>query len=171
MTRRLAPALLLLASGCFESLTAFPKKVAPDAGTPDAGPPCDTARLSTDLANCGACGNACPAPLHAEAACRDGRCGRGPCERGFYDVDGQVTPGCESTCTGTTCTLPGGQTVTLTVPAVHDLGPAGAPSSTGLQVPGGANHRHPAAVGPPGGSLPSTNANYRHTGGFNGATP
>jgi len=169
--RRLALPLLLLASGCFESLTAFPKKVAPDAGTPDAGPPCDAARLSTDTAHCGACGNACPAPLHAAAACRDGHCGRGPCEPGFYDVDGPVTPGCESTCVGTTCTLPGGQTVTLSMPAVHDLGPAGAASATGLKAPEGDGHRHPAAVGAPEGATPSSNDHYRHTGGFNGATP
>jgi len=157
--RCLLPALLLLCTGCFESLTAFPKKPAPDAGQPlptvDAGSACDM----------------CPTPVHAALVCRDGRCGRGPCEKGFYDVDGPVTPGCESTCVGTTCTLPSGSTVTLTLPAVHDLGPAGATSATGLKSPEGDGLRHPAAVGEPTGSLPSTNATYRHTGGFNGATP
>ncbi|MBM4381294.1 MAG: hypothetical protein FJ086_18650 [Deltaproteobacteria bacterium] len=153
----LLPALLL-ATSCFESLTAFPKQPAPDAGQPptvDAGSACDL----------------CPAPVHAALVCRDGRCGRGPCEAGFYDVDGPVTPGCESTCVGTTCALPDGRTVTLTVPAVHDLGPAGATSSTGLQSPTGDGRRHPAALGEPTGSVPSSNTTYRHTGGFHGATP
>jgi hypothetical protein len=142
--------LPLLASGCFDSLTSFPK----DAGTPAPPPSCQPEQLASDVDNCGTCGNRCPAPLHAKAVCRAGKCGRGPCEREHYDIDGAATFGCESTCAGTDCRLPSGQSVTLSVPAVHDLDAAAAvPSSTGV------------------GTKNTSNTQYRHEGGFKGATP
>ncbi|MEN9796474.1 MAG: hypothetical protein RL653_170 [Pseudomonadota bacterium] len=139
--------LSLLASGCFDSLTSFPR----DAGAP---PSCTEAQLASDVDNCGTCGNRCPAPLHARAVCRAGKCGRGPCEREHYDIDGAATFGCESTCAGAQCRLPNGQSVTLSVPAVHDLDAAAA-------VPSGSAF----------GSKTSSNTTYRHEGGFKGASP
>ncbi len=58
---------------------------------------CGSQRTDTqsDPLNCGACGNVCPTPLHASAACTTGVCGRGLCEPGWYDIDAHV-PGCES---------------------------------------------------------------------------
>ena len=167
----LAVPLSLLASGCFDSLTTFPR----DAGSapqPDAGA-CTAAQLQADAENCGACGNRCPAPLNAQATCRQGKCGRGPCELGHYDVDGAATFGCESTCAGTQCQLPDGQTVTLSRPAVHDREPSGATSSTAQRTLSGAGFRAPSSVGesPGAGATTSSNSTYRHVGGFKGASP
>jgi hypothetical protein len=47
----------------------------------------------SDPPNCGACGNVCPALLHAAATCDAGACGRGQCDPGWYDIDSVV--GCE----------------------------------------------------------------------------
>ena len=61
--------------------------------------------LMTDPLNCGECGNQCPAPLHASVTCEGGLCGRGACEPGFFDLDGDATFGCESACNpGAACT-------------------------------------------------------------------
>ena len=170
MTRLLLSVPLLLLGGCFDSLTTFPR----DAGVPpvvDAGQ-CTAAQLLTDVDNCGSCGNACPAPLHAQAQCVAGKCRRGPCDLGHYDVDGANTYGCESTCAGKQCVLPNGQTVTLTVPAVHDRENAGAPSATGLKTLSGAGMRTAASAGEsPGAGTTSVNSTYRHVGGFKGVTP
>ena len=50
--------------------------------------------LTTTL-NCGACGNACPAPANSTATCANGVCGIGGCNAGFADCDGQGGNGCE----------------------------------------------------------------------------
>jgi hypothetical protein len=51
--------------------------------------------LRRSPANCGACGNACPARAHAAAACADGACGLA-CETGWGNCDGDAANGCET---------------------------------------------------------------------------
>jgi hypothetical protein len=124
--------------------------------------------VQDDVNNCGACGTVCPAPLNSAARCNAGRCGRGACAAGFFDVDGELTPGCESRCTGLTCTLPDGGTVTLTVPPLPDTG-AGDVSAGPAVGQSNATHRHTGAVGEgPGASGPGSNSAHRHVGGLNG---
>jgi alpha-tubulin suppressor-like RCC1 family protein len=48
----------------------------------------------TDVANCGACGNACRTD-HGSAACVAGTCAVGPCSAGYADCDGNPDNGCE----------------------------------------------------------------------------
>ncbi len=52
--------------------------------------------LSSDLAHCGRCENACAEP-NAELACRAGACVRTQCQEGFRDLDPEA-PGCEYRC-------------------------------------------------------------------------
>jgi hypothetical protein len=52
--------------------------------------------LRTDVAHCGACGNACPAVPNAAAQCAAGVCGVGACAPGYADCDGFVWNGCET---------------------------------------------------------------------------
>lgn len=49
--------------------------------------------LSSDLNNCGRCGNTCPTPLNATPTCSAGKCGY-TCKPGWRDLDG--TGGCET---------------------------------------------------------------------------
>lgn len=79
-----------------------------------------------------ACG-ACAAPVHAVAVCQAGRCGRGPCEPGWFDVDGDLTPGCESRCEGVRCALPDGGALTFSSPPLAE-GALGALSSAPMLV-------------------------------------
>jgi hypothetical protein len=51
-----------------------------------------------DEVNCGSCGRVCAFP-HASAECVAGMCELGPCEPGFYDIDGMDANGCEYSCT------------------------------------------------------------------------
>jgi hypothetical protein len=66
---------------------------------------CET-RVDDDVANCGACGSACPAPgAHQVASCSAGACGALTCEGGYIDCDHDPTNGCEepiATCGVTT---------------------------------------------------------------------
>ena len=52
--------------------------------------------LSTNLTNCGGCGNACPARPHAPATCSGGSCTL-VCDTGYLNCDGNLTNGCETT--------------------------------------------------------------------------
>jgi hypothetical protein len=149
----------------------------PDAGGSDGGAPlCDggTGDVQSDVANCGACGNVCPAPLNSAPACRAGHCGHAACAPGFFDIDGAQTPGCESTCAGTVCTLPDGGTVNLTSPPVPESGLAGGASvngsSLGANIQSNSAYTNFAAVGEAtpavDGGIEVFNAQYRHRGGF-----
>lgn len=60
---------------------------------------CET-NLLGDLANCGACGKACPKPNNADAACAGGLCGIGACQGGFGDCDKNSANGCETALLG-----------------------------------------------------------------------
>jgi hypothetical protein len=51
--------------------------------------------LSADTANCGGCGNACPARPHAPATCSGGSCAL-VCDPGTLNCDGNLTNGCET---------------------------------------------------------------------------
>jgi len=53
--------------------------------------------LTTDTNHCGSCGNAC-APAHAFGSCTDSVCGLASCDVGFYDLNGDLTDGCEYHC-------------------------------------------------------------------------
>lgn len=53
--------------------------------------------LSTDVENCGSCGDACNAYANAASACEAGSCKIGPCDAGFTDCDGDANNGCETT--------------------------------------------------------------------------
>jgi Cys-rich repeat protein len=50
--------------------------------------------LTTDVANCGRCGNVCTA-TNGVAACRNGACALASCSTGFADCDGNPANGCE----------------------------------------------------------------------------
>jgi hypothetical protein len=56
---------------------------------------CET-NTGTSLAHCGLCGNACPTPPNAAAACTAGACGLGSCTGPFRNCDGDTTNGCEA---------------------------------------------------------------------------
>jgi hypothetical protein len=131
---------------------------------------CD-AGVQDDVANCGQCGRVCPAPLNAPPRCTAGVCGRGPCAAGFFDVDGDATLGCESTCTGLLCTLPDGGTVTLTVPPAPEgaVGAFSAAPAAGTSAQSNATHRHSGVLGEaPGASGAASNSTHRNVGGLMG---
>jgi hypothetical protein len=128
---------------------------------------CD-AGLPDDPLNCGACGNVCPTPVNAPARCVASQCRRGPCAAGFVDLDGEATPGCESRCTGLSCTRPDGGTVTLSAPPVTEQRTGGV-SSSPTTTQGNAAHRHVGALGePPGTAGATSNGSHRHVGGLTG---
>lgn len=54
---------------------------------------CEVA-LSTTIAHCGRCGNACPTPANGTATCTTGMCGA-RCNAGFGDCDANLANGCE----------------------------------------------------------------------------
>jgi hypothetical protein len=54
--------------------------------------------FASDVAHCGACGNACRF-AHAIARCNAGRCEQEECEPGYFDADGDPANGCEYACT------------------------------------------------------------------------
>ena len=58
---------------------------------------CGGADLSSDIANCGACGRACDQPL-TTFQCVDGHCQVVACADGAYDADGDPRNGCEYRC-------------------------------------------------------------------------
>jgi hypothetical protein len=151
----LAVASVMLLSACLDSLTLVPEvpaiveprqRMEPmpvvdagepvvDAGEPvvDAGEPMQDAgvcQLGT-VTQCGACGDACAVVAHADAVCRGGSCGRGPCHDGFFDFDPTVG-GCETNCVGTVCSGPNG-VVTLTAPPVNERA-HGLFSTTGIRT-------------------------------------
>src|SRR5262249_16677440 len=59
-----------------------------------AGDGCESTK-ATDVANCGSCGDACPALPNALPACSGGICGLGPCLPNFGNCDGVQGNGCE----------------------------------------------------------------------------
>jgi hypothetical protein len=95
---------------------AGPVTEAPDAGVvaTDAGSSC----VLGTLTDCGACGDVCAAVPHADSMCSAGRCGRGLCHDGFFDLDPAID-GCETSCVGTVCGGPNGP-VNLTAPPVNE---------------------------------------------------
>ena len=52
----------------------------------------------SDVMNCGACNRAC-AFSNGDPYCDAGQCQLGPCEPGFWDLDGNPANGCEYACT------------------------------------------------------------------------
>ncbi len=50
--------------------------------------------LTTDVAHCGSCGNACPTGANAQATCNAGSC-TFACQSGFSNCDGSNANGCE----------------------------------------------------------------------------
>jgi len=63
---------------------------------------CDTLtdedfNLSSDLFNCGSCGNRCSLP-HATAACVGGACRIAACDQDYWNLNGNHADGCEYAC-------------------------------------------------------------------------
>lgn len=52
--------------------------------------------VSSDLDDCGTCGNSCDQPPNVAASCDMGVCQLGACLMGFFDCDGDSSNGCES---------------------------------------------------------------------------
>jgi hypothetical protein len=135
---------------------------------------CSDAGLETDVANCGACGVVCPSAIQAPTACTRGTCGRGTCNAGFFDVDGPATPGCESTCAGSTCTLPDGGSVVLTRPptpeARGNFGVVSSGGSLGNTRQSNASFRHSGVMGDAAatGGARMSNGVFQNVGGITG---
>jgi hypothetical protein len=62
-------------------------------GNPSNG--CETSTTS-DLNNCGACGNVCPAVAHGFGACTASVCSVGACDPGFANCNNNPADGCET---------------------------------------------------------------------------
>jgi hypothetical protein len=157
--------------------------VACPEGTTDCSGAC--VNLSTDVAYCGACDKSCTGVLHAgTAGCSGGKCTRGACEAGFFDLDGNPANGCEASCAGRVCRLPDGGTVTLASPPL----PEGAVRTSAFVAAGQpqgvtqANAQHinigtladPTPLGrSASGTAASTleNATYKTSGGIHAAQP
>lgn len=60
----------------------------------DAANACET-DLNT-VNNCGSCGKVCATPQNAPAMCTGGVCGRGSCNTGYGDCNGNLVDGCET---------------------------------------------------------------------------
>lgn len=132
----------------------------------------------TDPKNCGACGNACPTPAHAAALCAKGKCGRGPCQAGFFDLDGAKTLGCEASCAGKTCTLGDGTTVTVTNVPLPETGAVfqdfASGSSFGRFIQTNAGHTNIGVLGQSpgaGGAVEQKDEKHRHIGGLTALKP
>lgn len=82
-----------------------------------AGAPVDT---QNDPANCGACANACPTPVHSVARCVKGACGRAPCDPGFYDLG--TAFGCAIHCAAHVCVDDAGKVAPVTNPLLPETG-------------------------------------------------
>ncbi|MEM9187558.1 MAG: MopE-related protein [Myxococcota bacterium] len=54
----------------------------------------------TDVDNCGGCGLRC-APIHAFGECVAGNCELGACDVSWYDLNNDISDGCEYRCSGT----------------------------------------------------------------------
>ena len=113
----------------------------------------------SDPENCGACGNVCPAPLHATAACVEGACGRSECEAGWEDRDSGLF-GCE---------LPAGPGVPETGITFSTFASG---SSLADRAQSGPAHRNEAVLGEPtpapaGGAVEMAGAGHRNVSGFN----
>jgi hypothetical protein len=133
--------------------------------------------LQNDVNNCGQCGEVCPLPLHASPLCANGVCGRGPCQAGYFDIDGNATFGCEATCQGQVCTLPDGGTVVVNGTVLPEAGLFSAlasGSSFGGAVQTSASFTNMAVLGestppPLDGGLVQTSPSYRNYVGVNAA--
>ena len=64
-----------------------------------AGNGCEV-NTTADAANCGMCGNACPAVANGAPGCSASTCGVGSCKQGFADCDQMAGNGCETNLLG-----------------------------------------------------------------------
>ena len=55
---------------------------------------CETL-VNSDISSCGACGKVCPKIPNGVAACVNGRCGLGHCNRDYADCNSDLSDGCE----------------------------------------------------------------------------
>jgi hypothetical protein len=127
----------------------------------------------TDVKNCGRCGNACPVPLNAGALCLASKCGRTPCQSGFYDLTS--TFGCESICHAHICTDELGHQTTISNDPLPETGNVfralSSGSSYGDKVETGPHFTNIGALGestPPavGGATRQTGTHFQNIGGL-----
>ncbi|MBI5542510.1 MAG: hypothetical protein HY901_01375, partial [Deltaproteobacteria bacterium] len=136
-------------------------------------PECDS---RNDPRNCGTCGHVCPVPEHAAATCARRACGRGPCQAGWFDLDGARTFGCETKCEGRVCTNPDGWTITLAAEPLPETGPVfqelASGSSFGNAVQTSAKHTNLGVLGEPfGGQIEQGSASHKNRGGLMSLKP
>ncbi len=129
----------------------------------------------TDPRHCGQCGATCPAPVNAAARCANGVCGRGPCQPGFFDVDGPATFGCESTCAARQCSLPDGGVLAVHHDPLPEAGGVfhtfSSGGSFGDQVQTNSQFTNFGVFGQgvpqaQNGQVEASGGAYRHLGGF-----
>ncbi|MGH7283690.1 MAG: hypothetical protein ACRELY_19365, partial [Polyangiaceae bacterium] len=80
-------------------LAAFGAACLSTSGLDDGTRPACNADLQTDVANCGACGNACGSAANAAVTCAAGKC-TSTCNAGSIDCNKDPSDGCEATLAG-----------------------------------------------------------------------
>src|SRR5690606_8463133 len=89
------------ASGCRSGYANCDNDVDLDEDDPDFG--CEVA-TSSDVGNCGSCGNDCFATLAtANPVCSGGSCGIASCTEGFADCNERTSDGCEKDLVSSSC--------------------------------------------------------------------
>jgi len=137
-----------------------------------------TIDTESDPNNCGECGAVCPAPTNAPVACVAGACGRGPCEPGWYDLEGNGS--CRWQCQGNSCTDLDGNTMTPTNTPLPERGQVfqalSSASSWGGAVQTSPSYTNMGVLGEstppvPGAEIEQTSASYRNHGGVSAVGP
>jgi hypothetical protein len=142
---------------------------------------CRNATCQTPTASASCDASACPQPLHASAVCVAGQCARGPCNPGYYDLDGAATFGCESTCdcVAHTCVTPSG-TLNVTACPPPETGLVFQVASNGTSYGGllqtSTSHTNIATMGEPtpgglGGATVLSGGPYINYVGFDASNP
>lgn len=158
---------------CGESGSSCTQTCRSDGSLGACQPPSGPVDTTTDPSHCGRCGKVCPTPVHAAARCMSGTCGRGPCEPGYFDLDGPLTFGCEAQCTATECRDANGNPIPIDAIPPPETGVIwhafSSGASVGAEVQTNATHINygvlgEAVVGEDGAEM--SNGTHRSRGGF-----